>query len=123
METIRLHNFLLDLARPALGLGALVTASLYLVSFGNKGSYCARTDDVENNETSGSDTVKPMATRATRPLVLSSQLRSALLLIAESWLERGDERLEVRTEGFIELEDGGRKDEGNEAGVREMVAH
>lgn len=38
-------------------------------------------------------------TRATQTLVLSSQLCLVLLLIAESWLEWGEERLEVWNEG------------------------
>lgn len=62
---------------PPLGPGALVIASLYLVSSGNKGSDCVQMDNVENNEASGSDTVKPTTTRATQALVLSSQLFSA----------------------------------------------
>lgn len=54
---------------------------------------------MENNKASGSDTVEPTATRAPQALVLSSQLCLVLLLIAESWLEWGEERLEVQTEG------------------------
>lgn len=41
------------------------------------------------------------ATRATQALVLSSQLYLVLLLIAESWLEWGEERLEVQSEGGL----------------------
>lgn len=71
------------------------------LSVWNKASHCAQTDIVENNPASGSDAVKPMATRATQALVLSSQLYLVLLLIAESWLEWGEERLEVQSEGGL----------------------
>lgn len=50
-------------------------------------------DTVDNNEVSGSDIVRPTVTRATQALVLSSQLCAVLLLIAESWLEWGKNRL------------------------------
>lgn len=84
---------------PPVAPGALVAPSLYLVSSGNKGLYCALLDDTENNEASGSDTVEPTATRATQALGLSSQSCWVPLLIAESWPECGKWRPEARTEG------------------------
>ena len=83
------------------------------LSVWNKASHCAQMDNVENNPASGSDAVKPMATRATQALVLSSQLYLVLLLIAESWLEWGEERLEVQSEGGLLNRgmEGGRVDE------------
>lgn len=97
--------------QPPLGVlvGALVIASLCLVFSVNKGFYCAWMDNIENNKASGSDTVKPMATRATQTLVLSLELCLVLLLIAESWLEWGEGRLEVWTQGVYELRNWGRK--------------
>lgn len=79
-------------------------------------------DNIENNKASGSDTAKPMATGDRQSRVLSSQLHVVLLLIAKSWLEWGEERLEVRTEGVFSTE-GWREEERDVAGVREMVAH
>lgn len=68
---------------------------------GNKRFYCVQTDNVENNKASGSDTVRPTATRATHALVLSSRLCLVLLLIMESWLEWGEERLKVSEWGGL----------------------
>lgn len=68
---------------------------------GNKSSYCVQTDNTQNDEASGPDTVEPTATQATQAPVLSSQIMPGPS-IADFWLE-------VRTEGFIEQRDGGRK--------------
>lgn len=86
---------------------------LYLLSSGNKGPHCAWPDSAENNDASGSDTVEPMVTRATQALVLSLQLCAVLLLIAESWLEWGENRASVWTRGFIERRDGRRARQGH----------
>lgn len=74
-------------------------------------------DDVENKEASGSGTSRPLAAPATHTLVLSSLLCLVLVLIAESWQERGEGqcRAGLRTKRWEE--------NGDPAKVREPVAH